>query len=172
MEPRLCRYLFFVFLMSISTLSFGQCGDMEYINWMSEIVQRKKEKLGGLAEQIPTSLAVAQAALETGYGESYSAQKRKNHFGLRSGKRHLVFTSAQESVVTYLETLSEKSYYKRVQNLLKKGETDPFKLLKVLAPIYAPQEDESYIAKISAVIRSCDLISLDVASNGWIKNPC
>lgn len=131
---------------------------------MSEIVQKKKEKLGGLAEQIPTSLAVAQAALETGYGESYSAQKRKNHFGLRSGGKYIVFSSSKESVETYLETLSEKSYYRRVQNLLKKGENDPFKLLKALAPIYA--QDGSYIAKISAVIRSCDLISLDVASNG------
>lgn len=131
---------------------------------MSEIVQKKKEKLGGLAEQIPTSLAVAQAALETGYGESYSAQKRKNHFGLRSGGKYIVFSSSKESVETYLETLSEKSYYRRVQNLLKKGENDPFKLLKALAPIYA--QDGSYIAKISAVIRSCDLISLDIASNG------
>lgn len=163
MEPRLCQYLVFAFLITFSSVSFGQCGDMEYINWMSDIVQRKKEKLGGLAKRIPTSLAVAQAALETGYGESYSAQKRKNHFGLMSGNKHIVFSSSKESAETYLETVSEKPYYKTVQNLLKKGENDPFKLLKAIAPIFA--QDKEYVAKISAVIRSCDLTSLDNLAN-------
>jgi len=161
MEPRLCRYLIFAFLVLFSHTSYAQCGDMEYINWMSELVQRKKEKLGGLAEQIPTSLAVAQAALETGYGESYSARKRKNHFGLRAGGKYIVFSSSKESVEKYLETLSEKHYYKRMQTMLKKGETSPFKLLKALAPVYA--EDGNYVSKVSALIESCDLRSFDLA---------
>lgn len=167
MPPRLCKYLIYTFLAVFSYgVSAQQCGDKEYINWMGELVESKKEKLGGLAQFIPTSLAIAQAALETGYGESYSAQKRKNHFGLRSGGKYLVFSNAKESVEKYLETLSEKRYYRRMQGLIKKGETNPIKLLRVMAPVYA--EDDGYIKKISAVIDSCDLRSFD--SWGKISN--
>lgn len=161
MPPRLCKYLVFVLLWVFSYGAYAQqCRDHAYINWMGELVERKKEKLGGLAQYIPTSLAVAQAALETGYGESYSAQKRKNHFGLRSsGGKYMVFSHAKESVEKYLETLSEKRYYRRMQGLIKKGETNPIKLLKVIAPVYA--EDDGYIKKVSALIESCDLRSFD-----------
>ncbi len=132
---------------------------MEYITWISEIIEHKKVKLGGLAKQIPTSLAVAQAAHETGYGKSYSAKKRNNHFGLTYKKGYSVFSTAKESAEKYLETLTENNSYENLQKKLKAGEDNPFQLLQIIAPIYA--EDKDYAKRVSAMIRSCDLRQLD-----------
>lgn len=162
MECRLCRYLIVIFFIFPTSISHARCGDEEYIHWMSKLVDEKKEKIGGLALQIPTSLAVAQAAHETGYGTSFSARTRHNHFGLRPGGKYAVFSDPKEGVRMYLEHLVEKHYYRKFQDLLKKGEDNSLELLKVIAPIYA--EDEEYTKRVSAMIRSCNLQRFDVAN--------
>lgn len=126
---------------------------------MGKIVEEKKQKIGGLALKVPTSLAVAQAALESGYGESSLARKKNNHFGLRSKKGYYSFDNTKQGVLFYLENLVEKRYYHKFQKLLQKGEQDPYVLLKSIAYIYA--EDNSYFSKISSVIKVCSLEELD-----------
>lgn len=160
MECRLCKYLIFVFLAIKSNFSQAQCGDEEYINWMGKIVQEKKQKIGGFASLIPTSLAVAQSALETGYGKSYSARKRNNHFGLSPGGKLASFSSPRESVRYYLETLSFHNAYESFRRLIEKGEDNPFELIKPLAKVYA--EDKSYAQQVKYVIKSCNLERFDV----------
>lgn len=143
-----------------SSSSYAICGDQDYIDTMSEIVEDKKQEIGESAQNFPTSLAVAQAILETGYGTSYSAKKRNNHFGIINSKQKLaVFQSIEHGVEIYLTTLLEKHYYTSFQRKLEKGESDPIALLKVLAPVYA--EDKRYTQKVSTIIKACNLRALD-----------
>lgn len=155
MPVRLCSYFIFIFLLSISSFSYARCGDKDYIDKMTEIVEAKKEKIGGLALKIPTSIAVAQAVLETGYGESKLAKTKNNHFGLRSKKGYYHFPTVKQGVVFYLENLINRPYYSKFQNLLKQGEEREEVLLKSIASIYA--EDVDYKSKVAFVIKVCRL---------------
>lgn len=159
MECRLCTFLILVFLVVFSKSSFAQCGDEEYVNWMGDVIKEKKQELGGIASLIPTSLALGQAILETGYGKSFSAKKRNNHFGLSSRGKLIKFVSVKESVVFYLETLQEHSSYSVFRGFLSKGVTDSYRLLRSLAPVYA--QDSGYDKKVSEIIRKCDLKKFD-----------
>ncbi|MBW7955084.1 glucosaminidase domain-containing protein [Candidatus Gracilibacteria bacterium] len=155
MPVRLCSYLIFLFFLSVSGFSYARCGDKDYIDKMTEIVEAKKEKIGGLALKIPTSIAVAQAVLETGYGESKLARTKNNHFGLRSKNGYYSFLTVKQGVLFYLENLIEGPYYSKFQNLLKKGEKRESVLLKSIASIYA--EDDDYQSKLAFVIKVCRL---------------
>ncbi len=128
-----------------------------------------KAELGGLAELIPTSLAVAQAAHESDYGKSHSARKRNNHFGLSPNGEIKEFSSPLESTYYYVETLITKRFYKKFQRYLEKGENDPIKLLRIIAPIYA--DDPKYVKKVSNLIKSCGLEELDEDKNWVTKSP-
>lgn len=161
MECRLCSFLIFTFFLFFTNLAYAEkCGDEEYINWMGNIIEQKKAKLGGISSMIPTSLALAQSILETGYGTSYSAKKRHNHFGLSYKGKIKQFDSPIESVKSYFETLSFHAAYGNFRKLLLKGESNPSVLISSLAPVYA--EDEKYVHRIKLVIRSCDLEKFDL----------
>lgn len=160
MECPLCSFLISIFLLFSTSSSYAQCGDEEYINWMGNIIEEKKAKLGGISSMIPTSLALAQSILETGYGTSYSAKKRHNHFGLSHKGKIKFFDSPRESVKSYFETLSFHAAYGNFRKLLLKGESNPSVLISSLAPMYA--EDEKYVHRIKSVIRSCDLEKFDL----------
>lgn len=148
-----------MFFSFFSTLSYAQCGDEEYVNWMGGVIKEKKHQLGGVASLIPTSLALGQAILETGYGTSFSAKKRNNHFGLSSKGKLIRFVTVKESVVFYLETLQDHNAYSVFRSILTKGVTDSYELIKVLAINYA--EDDKYPKKVSDIIKKCDLKKFD-----------
>lgn len=160
MECRLCTFLVLVFIIFFSNTAYAQeCGDEEYVNWMGEVIKEKKQELGGIASLIPTSLALGQAILETGYGRSFAAKKRNNHFGLSRKGKLIKFVSVSESVHFYLETLQDHNAYRVFRKFLMKGVTDSYKLLRFLAPMYA--EDTGYHRKVSEIIQSCDLKKFD-----------
>lgn len=160
MECRLCRILICVLLAFFANASLAQCGDEDYINWMSQMVKEKKQKLGEVARLIPTSLAIAQSALETGFGKSYSAQKRNNHFGLSPNGRLASFASPKESVKFYLETLSEHNAYARFRSKIQDGVNDSLVLVHDIAPAYA--ESKTYARHVSSIIKDCKLKRFDL----------
>lgn len=155
MESRLCQILLTILFSTIQmTLAHAECTDSEYVEWVSNLIEKEKREKGGLSLNIPTSLAVAQAAYETGYGTSSAAENKNNHFGLRGKNGSLTFQSAEESVQTYLETLTNKPYYKTFQKLLKKGEQNLNILLMSLAGVYSKNSDV-YKSRILAIIHQC-----------------
>lgn len=159
---RLCKSLFLICCIVFCDEVFAakQC-NATYINRIGALVQEKKQKIGGIAVKIPTSLAIAQAIEESGYGKSYSALKRNNHFGLSYNGKLISFKSLEDSVEFYIENISEKSYYAKFQYLLEKGVTDSVKLLSVLAPVYA--DSNEYFKNVSTIIRTCGLKKFDYA---------
>lgn len=132
-------------------------------NWMAKMVDEEKEKLGGLAAYIPTSLAVAQAAHETGYGKSYQARRKNNFFGLyhSSGykKRAMSFKSPKDSVKCYLNTLVNHRGYARFREALLQGVRNPFVLSKKIAKVYA--ENPRYHIQVVSIIRRDRLQAFD-----------
>lgn len=161
MECRLCSLLISVFFFFPQmSHAQSQCGNEEYINWMGRVIEEKKEKIGGISSMIPTSLALAQSILESGYGKSQAARSKHNHFGLSKKGKLKAFSSPKESVRYYLETLSFHNAYRRFRDFLLKGETNPFVLISHVAPAYA--EDSKYEQRIKAVIKSCDLERFDL----------
>ena len=124
-----------------------------------EIIEEKKEVIGGISSMIPTSLALAQSILETGYGKSYAARSKHNHFGLSKRGKLKKFESAHESVTYYLETLRNHFAYEKFRDLLIKGVKSPFVLISQIAPAYA--EDKKYSRRIQSLISACDLERFD-----------
>lgn len=125
---------------------------LEFRRWMSKIVEIEKAKIGGMALQIPTTVATSQSALESANGKSTYAKKYNNYFGLYSGKGHIMkFKTPEESVRRYLLTLLNHKGYERFRQELRQGVDDPYKLLKKVAHVYA--KDKRYYILVSSIIR-------------------
>ncbi len=128
---------------------------------MSQIIEAEKEKLGGMALDIPTIVGTAQAAVESGNGTSYYARKYNNYFGLYSSNGKIMkFKDPSEGAKKYLLTLLNHRGYKNFREDLRQGVDDPFVLVKRVAKVYA--EDPKYYRMVAAVIRT------DMYSN-WFK---
>jgi uncharacterized FlgJ-related protein len=131
--------------------------------WMAELIDKEKEKLGGLALQIPTSLPLSQAKLESNNGKSLMARKWNNYFGLfgeKNKKRKVLkFHSPEESVRFYLKTLTEHKGYERFRKALRQGVDDPKVLIQKVAKTYA--EDPNYQRKVVMIMRKDNLTIFD-----------
>lgn len=152
------HFLTFLLLIISSNQAFS-CDD-KYIEKMSGLIKHAREETDGIASKnMPTSVILAQAILETGNGKSYSAKVRKNHFGLSTKKGLMSFESSMDSVFKYFYTLNTKPYYKKLRSKLSKGETNVERILGVFASVYA--EDKGYKSKVTNVIDSCQLARFD-----------
>lgn len=150
--------LIIVFLLLSSKLSLS-C-DENYIEKMSEMIEEVKGETDGVASKnLPTSVVLAQAILETGNGTSYSAKVRNNHFGLSKKSMLMSFNSAIDSVFKYFYTLNTKPYYKHLRQKLTKGETNLDKIIGAISLVYA--EDKKYQGKVIQVIEKCELTKFD-----------
>lgn len=134
--------------------------DYTYIEKMSDLIEEVKEETSGVASRnMPTSIVLAQAVLESGNGTSPAAIYKKNHFGLSFKKKILSFGSTIESVFKYFHNLNSKRYYGKLRNKLEKGENDLGQIVTTLARTYA--EDKKYPQKIIQVIDQCQLARFD-----------
>ncbi len=94
----------------------------------SMVSKPKKTELLSKVNIVPESLAVAQAALESGWGKSSLAKRGYNYFGhkcfapncgtkptssLRSKTQYAVFASPKEAVEEYVHNLNTNSSYKK-----------------------------------------------------------
>ena len=110
-------------------------------------------------------LLVAQAALESGWGNSRFAREGKNLFGIRTyqlTEPHMlpsnnpkkwgvkVYQHECDSVLNYMQVLNNGSAYSKYRELLENGENDPFILVETLDAYAA---DQNYFAKVKSILR-------------------
>ena len=111
-------------------------------------------------------LLLAQAALESGWGNSRFALEGKNLFGIRTwdlSEPHMqilatnkpkkwgvkVYEHECHSVLHYIQTLNNGHAYEKYRELRDNGENDPFVLLETLE---AYASDVHYFAKVKKII--------------------
>ena len=110
-------------------------------------------------------LLLAQAALESGWGNSRFAREGKNLFGIRTynlKEPHMlpsnnpkkwgvkVYMHECDSVLNYINILNNGSAYKKYRQLREDGIDDPFILVETL-DAYA--SDKNYFSKIKSILR-------------------
>jgi len=113
---------------------------------------------------VNVELLLAQAALESGWGNSRFARVGKNLFGIRTydlKEPHMlpsnnpkkwgvkVFEHECNSVLFYINTLSNHSAYKKYRQLREDGIDDPYILVETL-DAYA--SDKNYFSKIKSIL--------------------
>ena len=109
-------------------------------------------------------LLLAQAALESGWGNSRFAREGKNLFGIRTYKLtepHMlpsnnpkkwgvkVYQHECDSVLNYMLILNNGSAYERYRELIDNGETNPYILVETLDAYAA---DKNYFGKIKSIL--------------------
>ena len=147
--------------------------------WLSQKLEEFKvsntDDLYNNMELHPTSLIIAQAIVESGWGTSKFFKNANNVFGIwsfsKKDKRMVAsekrgekavylkkYGTIHESIYDYLLTISKVSYYQSFRE--KRLETqDPFVLIEHLDK-YSEQGDE-YIANIKNIMKKNQLIDYD-----------
>jgi hypothetical protein len=73
---------------------------------------------------VPLKLALAQAHLESGFGQSDLSSRKNNPYSLRSGKSYATFNTLQGGVSSYYKTIATKYLKcKTVEQLLRNFST-------------------------------------------------
>ncbi|MBS3776995.1 MAG: glucosaminidase domain-containing protein [Bacteroidales bacterium] len=136
------------------------------------------ETVGALMDQLtthPTSIILAQAAIESNWGSTRSYEKANNPFQIRSinSSEPRLETFGKDSAITYLKKYehlpaSIVDYFRninrsdRLADFREQRQTisDPFKLVQYLES-YQPAYGEKYIQLLTNVIRRNDLTRYD-----------
>tara|TARA_B100000902_G_scaffold310544_1_gene300202 strand:- start:682 stop:1272 length:591 start_codon:yes stop_codon:yes gene_type:complete len=116
------------------------------------------------AYSVNLELLLAQAALESGWGNSRFARVGKNLFGIRTydlQEPHMlpsnnpkkwgvkVYSHECDSVLNYMQILGTGSAYKKYRELMNNGEDDPYILVETL-DAYA--SDKYYFTKVKSIL--------------------
>lgn len=114
---------------------------------------------------VNVELLLAQAALESGWGNSRFARVGKNLFGIRTydlKEPHMlpsnnpkkwgvkVYMHECDSVLNYINVLNNGSAFKEYRKMREEGITDPFLLTETL-DAYA--SDKNYFSKVKSILR-------------------
>ena len=83
-----------------------------------------------IEKQVPSELIVAQAIIETGWGESRFANESNNLFGIRQGLK--VFKTKCDSVADYIRIINEVPAYAEFREMRQDGVTDALLLARTL----------------------------------------
>ena len=109
-------------------------------------------------------LLLAQAALESGWGNSRFARVGKNLFGIRTydlKEPHMlpsnnpkkwgvkVYSHECDSVLNYMQVLNNGGAYEKYRELMNNGENDPYILVETL-DAYA--SDKYYFSKVKSIL--------------------
>ena len=109
-------------------------------------------------------LLIAQAALESGWGNSRFARVGKNLFGIRTydlKEPHMlpsnnpkkwgvkVYSHECDSVLNYMQVLNNGGAYEKYRELMNNGENDPYILVETLDAYAA---DKNYFSKIKSIL--------------------
>ena len=109
-------------------------------------------------------LLLAQAALESGWGNSRFARVGKNLFGIRTydlKEPHMlpsnnpkkwgvkVYSHECDSVLNYMQILNNGGAYEKYRELMNNGEKDPYILVETL-DAYA--SDKYYFSKVKSIL--------------------
>ena len=142
--------------------------------WLAELGERYGVADGDLdalllrVDVIPVSLALAQAAVESGWGTSYSAQRRNALFGQTAGSaaRYAAFDRLIDGVASYARNLNTHPAYigfraRRAALRAARLELDGYDLASTL--LRYSTRGTAYIRDVRAMIRGNDLVELDSA---------
>ena len=129
---------------------------------------------------IPTSIVLAQAATESGWGTSRFAKEYNALFGQYTynekkgvipyereiGKKHLIkhFSSLDKSVESYFKNINTHYAYEKFRSIRNSMHEDnlDIKLLTNALDVYA--EDKSYVDTINSIIDSNEFTQFDLRS--------
>lgn len=130
-----------------------------FIRWLLPQIEQAREEIGHLiSTNIPDSLVVAQAALESGWGTSFGAKNRQNLFGLtKTNGQYMRFSSSLEGLKKYMLTLDQHRAYRTLRAQLRKT-TNPLELTKYLGNYC---DCSAYSNKLNKIIRTNQLAKLD-----------
>ena len=163
--------------------------DLEYLSAIADkylIETNNKHKIDIVdklllsVNTIPTSIVLAQAATESGWGTSRFAKEYNALFGQYTynekkgvipyereiGKKHLIrhFSSLDKSVESYFKNINTHYAYEKfrsIRNAMHKNNFD-IKLLTNALDVYA--EDKSYVDTINSVIDTNEFTQFDLRS--------
>lgn len=111
-------------------------------------VKKQIEEETGKEVKIPTSLVLAQGALETGWEKKCP---KNNCFGLTDGKgNHREFSSVEEGTHIYFHNLLSHNAYEGLRLKIDSGIEDPLLLAKALGEY---SENPKYVQNIRSIIR-------------------
>ena len=99
-------------------------------------------------KQLPSELIVAQAVIETGWGQSRFANEANNLFGIREGLKE--FKTKCDSVADYIRIINEVPAYAEFREMRQDGVTDALLLARTLKKWAA---DPNYTDLIEDVIQ-------------------
>jgi Bax protein len=160
-------------LLSIET-SLKQKGKLSESdkNWLETLTQKYKLKTVSLKELmkrvdiIPPSLALSQAIVETGWGESFAALKKNSAFGMTIAEKVKFYESLQDSVNGYILNLNSNQAYQKMRQIRSQLRTEgkPLCSLKLAETLVRYSElGFQYIGRVKSVIKSHQLRHLDQA---------
>jgi Bax protein len=142
--------------------------------WLAELSERYDVADGDVdalllrVDVVPPSLALAQAAVESGWGTSYSAQRRNALFGQTAGSavRYAAFDRLIDGVSSYARNLNTHPAYagfraRRAELRAARLELDGYDLASTL--LRYSTRGTAYIRDVRAMIRGNDLVELDSA---------
>jgi Bax protein len=150
----------------------GQMLDIEEREWLADLAELYKVKKIDMAElmrrvdTIPPSMALAQAAVETGWGQSYAALKKNSLFGMmKTIDKVKFYNTLHESTASYIRNLNTNKAYRKMRETreqirLQGKKPDGHTLIGDLVR-YSIQR-KLYINKIRSAIKSNNLIHLDL----------
>lgn len=148
---RLAICIFLLFFFSFSSAEAGERKKSEFLSYLAPIVEQVKEQISeetGEEVDIPTSLVLAQAALESGWGKRHP---KGNLFGLTNGKgKTRKFHSVEEGTRQYILNLLSHDAYEGLRGKIESGIEDPILLAKALGDY---SENPSYVRHIQSIIR-------------------
>ena len=163
--------------------------DLEYLSAIADkylIETNNKHKIDIVdklllsVNTIPTSIVLAQAATESGWGTSRFAKEYNALFGQYTynekkgvipyereiGKKHLIrhFSSLDKSVESYFKNINTHYAYEKFRSIRDSMHEDnlDIKLLTKALDVYA--EDKSYVDTINSIIDSNEFTQFDLRS--------
>jgi len=151
----------------------GRMLDVEEREWLEDLAELYKLKRIDIAElirrvdTIPPSMALAQAAVETGWGQSYAALKKNSLFGMmKTLDKVRFYDTLHESTASYIRNLNTNDAYREMretrEQIRSQGKKpDGHTLIGDLVR-YSVQR-KLYISKIRSAIKNNNLAHLDRA---------
>lgn len=138
----------------------------EFVNWIGPLAAADDQ-----ATEVPGSITVAQAILESGWGKSTLATRGKNLFGIECSTRgvHAGCTPGHERFAAYASYEDSIRDHSRVLKLSHYAaawpyRNDPIRFITMIAPIYAPPREgnnRNYVPMVTSLIRRYNLTQYD-----------
>lgn len=155
---------------------FAYTNDVQFVRAMHKCIDYVNFTLPRL-NRIPYEMIVAQAALETGWGESRFAREANNLFGIRTWSKDVpglkplgvknttwkvrIFSTKCDSVKEYIRLLNEHPAYEdfravRKQYFIRNVDPDPLQLIKNIDKFSTTKDYDVRVSRIINKIRELE----------------